>query len=244
MTASVDVMRRILPIDLVGEREGTGAAATDARGSKWDPKRFAEEQIRGLVRRVFLPGWPRPAKQVVCSAANCGMDIAELCFRTAEVLAAEGTQGVCLVETDFEENPFERRYGRTSNDGNVSFEATGAVRTSSRQIKKGLWLVPAISFIGSPENLQNPAILQRRLGQLRREFDYAVIHAAPVGESAAASLLAHLADGLLLAVEAHRTRRMTALRIREHLLAANIRLLGVVLQERTFPIPENLYRRL
>jgi len=31
----------------------------------WDPDAFGEEQIRGLVRQVFLPGWPKPARQVV-----------------------------------------------------------------------------------------------------------------------------------------------------------------------------------
>ncbi len=244
MTAGIGVLRRLLPTEAILDREAVGSAPVDLRGSEWDPKRFAEAQIRGLVQRVFSPGWPRPAKQVVFSAADSGMDIADLCFRTAETLAAEGAQNVCLVETDLYGRPLEQRYGRTSNDGNVSFEATGAVRTSSRQIKKGVWLVPAVVFLGTPENLHNPVVLRSRLGQLRREFDYAVIHSAPVGESEAASLLGSLADGLLLSVEAHRTRRRTALRIREHLLSANVRFLGVVLQDRTFPIPERLYRKL
>jgi hypothetical protein len=104
--------------------------------------------------------------------------------------------------------------------------------------------VRRLAGLGSRENLHNVALLRSRLGQLRREFDYAVIHAEPVGESDSAALLAHLTDGVVLAVEAHRTRRMTAIRIREHLVAANARLLGVVLQDRTFPIPQKIYRRL
>jgi Mrp family chromosome partitioning ATPase len=244
MTAGIGVLCRLLPTEAIENREAVGSAPVDARGSEWDPKRFADAQIRGLVRRVFVPGWPRPARQVVFSAADRGMDIAEVCFRTAETLACEGTQNVCLVETDLDGRPLEQRYGRTSNDGNVSVEATGAVRTSSRQIKKGVWLVPAVVFLGTPKNLHNPTVLRSRLGELRREFDYAVIHSASVGESEAESLLGSLADGLVLAVEAHRTRRRTALRIREHLLSANVRLLGVVLQDRTFPIPERLYHKL
>lgn len=244
MTAGIGVLRRLLPTEAILHRDAVGSTPVDLPESEWDPKRFAEAQIRGLVRRVFSPGWPRPAKQVVFSAADSGMDIADLCFRTAETVAAEGAQNVCLVETDLYGRPLEQRYGRTSNDGNVSFEATGAVRTSSRLVKKGVWLVPAVVFLGTPENLHNPVALRSRLGQLRREFDYAVIHSAPVGESEAASLLGSLADGLLLSVEAYRTRRRTALRIREHLLSANVRFLGVVLQDRTFPIPERLYRKL
>jgi hypothetical protein len=48
----------------------------------------------------------------------------------------------------------------------------------------------------------------------------------------------------VLALDAHRTRRRSAMRIREQLSAANVRLLGAVLRDRVFPIPERLYRRL
>jgi len=196
------------------------------------------------VRRVFLPGWPRPARQVAFCAADCGIDVSELCFRTAETLSTEGADRVCLVETDFEDGRLERRYGRTSNDGDVRFEATGAVRASSRQIRKGLWLAGARAFLGEHGNIHNLPLLRSRLGQLRREFDYAVIHAPSVENSESVALLACLSDGLVLSVEAHRTRRVNAIRIRDRLLGANVRLLGVVLQERTFPIPQRLYRKL
>jgi hypothetical protein len=244
MTASAHIVRPIFPANPAEELASVNTRPMEIRAPEWDPKRFGEEQIRGLVRRVFLPGWPRPARQVVFSAADGDSDVAAVCCRTAQMLATEGAERVCLVETSFGDKPLERRYGGTSIGGDVIFEAAGAVRASSRQIENGVWLVPAVGFLGSPENAHNPALLRSRLGQLRREFDYAVIHAAPVGDSESAALLAPLVDGLVLAVEAHRTRRLTAIRIREHLLAANVRLLGVVLQDRTFPIPERLYRRL
>jgi Mrp family chromosome partitioning ATPase len=244
MTASAHIVRPILSMASSAESAAVHAGPVDIRVPEWDPKRFGEEQIRGLVRRVFLPGWPRPARQVVFSAADGDSDVAAVCCRTAQMLASEGAERVCLVETSFSDRVLERRYGGTSIGGDVIFEAAGAVRASSRQIENGVWLVPAVGFLGSPENAHNPALLRSRLGQLRREFEYAVIHAGPVGDSESAALLAHLADGLVLAVEAHRTRRLTAIRVREHLLATNVRLLGVVLQDRTFPIPEGLYRRL
>jgi len=51
-------------------------------------------------------------------------------------------------------------------------------------------------------------------------------------------------DGVVVAVEANCTRRDSAKRVKETLLAANVNLLGVVLNNRTFPIPEAIYQRL
>ena len=56
--------------------------------------------------------------------------------------------------------------------------------------------------------------------------------------------LGQIADGLVLVLEANATRRESALRIAETLRATQIRVLGAVLNKRTFPIPEGLYNRL
>jgi Mrp family chromosome partitioning ATPase len=48
----------------------------------------------------------------------------------------------------------------------------------------------------------------------------------------------------VLIVEANRTRRETVRRLKEQLEAAQVRILGAVLDQRTFPIPEKLYRKL
>jgi Mrp family chromosome partitioning ATPase len=45
-------------------------------------------------------------------------------------------------------------------------------------------------------------------------------------------------------VEANHSRRDTVRHAKEQLEGAQVRLLGAVLDQRTFPIPEKLYRRL
>jgi hypothetical protein len=242
MTASAGVLRRFLATEAPSVDEVSSSLT--AAPSLWDPNKFGDEQIRSLVRRIFLPGWPRPARQVVFSALDDTGDLSAVCARVARALSMEGAQRVCLVETDFDHRRLEQRYGRTGNDGNSKFDAAGALRESSRQISNGVWLAGANEFLGESGNLHNVVLVRSRFGQLRREFDYSVIHAASLGTSGDAALLGHVADGLIVSVEANRTRRATAVRIRERLLSANVRLLGVVLQERTFPIPQVLYQRL
>jgi Mrp family chromosome partitioning ATPase len=57
-------------------------------------------------------------------------------------------------------------------------------------------------------------------------------------------LLSRWTDGVVLVVEANATRRDAARRVKEILDAAGVSLLGVVLNNRTFPVPEAIYRRL
>jgi Mrp family chromosome partitioning ATPase len=83
-----------------------------------------------------------------------------------------------------------------------------------------------------------------RLLDLRKEFGYLLVDAPPLGADIIASVLGQVTDGVVLVLEAHATRRATARRAKETLEAANVPLLGTVLNNRTFPIPEKLYRRL
>jgi Mrp family chromosome partitioning ATPase len=196
------------------------------------------------VRSVFLPGWPRPAHQVVFSAADDHSDGAAVCIAAAELLARENGVRVCLVEVNLRHPTLEQSFGGTSSNGVVLEGATGSLRKSSRQLRNNLWLVTRALFFGSPENATNLPWLRSRLGDLRREFDYSIVHGPLASGTSDSPLIAHLADGLVLTVDARRTRRVTAQRARDQLVACNVRLLGAVMLDRAFPIPERLYRRI
>ena len=74
------------------------------------------------------------------------------------------------------------------------------------------------------------------------EFNY-VLFGAKITDSAA-PLFGKACDGAVLVLTANLTRREAALRAREILLSWNVKLLGAVLNNRTFPVPESIYRRL
>jgi Mrp family chromosome partitioning ATPase len=85
---------------------------------------------------------------------------------------------------------------------------------------------------------------RERLAELRASFHYLLVSAPALGRETDATWIGQLADGIVLIVEAHQTRRETVRRAKEQLESARVRLLGAVLDQRTFPIPEKLYRRL
>jgi len=68
--------------------------------------------------------------------------------------------------------------------------------------------------------------------------------APPVSELSSVVSLGQRVDGVVLVVEAHDTKRDVAIRAKQEWERGNTRLLGAVLNNRTFPIPPGLYARL
>jgi Mrp family chromosome partitioning ATPase len=107
-----------------------------------------------------------------------------------------------------------------------------------------VWFLSSGSLTPDSPNLLNSDRFKLRFEELRKEFDYVLIDAPSLTRYADATALGRLTDGLVLVLEANSTRKEAALRVMENLRAAQIPVLGAVLNKRTFPIPESLYQRL
>jgi protein-tyrosine kinase len=209
----------------------------------WDPDSFAEEQIRGLVRQIFLPGWPKPARQVVFSPVDPETDISAICMRLGLALAAQVSGTTCLVEANLNSPGLEQVVQKNGHDL-IANQEQSITRDPSRHISNELWLIPRKVFLGENENGLSGPWLRDRLAELRRTFDYTVLYGPPAGAGSEVALLGSLCDGVVLVLEANSTRRLAAQKAKERLHAANARLLGAVLSGRTFPIPDAIYRKL
>jgi len=244
MSTFVDLLPRTL--DDVCEPRTVEIEREESRSlgpAVWDPDAFAEEQIRGLVRQVFLPGWPKPAHQVVFSPVDPETDISAICMQVGLALSAQVSGTTCLVEANLNSPGLEQVVEKNGH-GLIANLERSALRKPSRRLSNELWLVPRNVFFGENENGLSGAWLRDRLAELRKTFDYIVLYGPPAGAGSEAALLGSLCDGMVLVVEANSTRRVAAQKVKERLHAANARLLGMVLSSRRFPIPETLYRRL
>jgi Mrp family chromosome partitioning ATPase len=81
-----------------------------------------------------------------------------------------------------------------------------------------------------------------RLRELTAEFDFSILWCASA--SPLTACIGRACDGLVLVLAANKTRRLVAAQIKEQLRRAHVPLLGTVLAERRFPVPEGLYRNL
>jgi hypothetical protein len=159
--------------------------------SIWNPETFAEEQIRGLVRQVFLPGWPKPAHQVVFSPVDPETDISTICMQVGLALSAQVSGTTCLVEANLNSLGLEQVVERNGHDLIANHERS-AFREPSRRLSNELWLVPRKVFLGENENGLSGTWLQNRLAELRDTFDYTVLYGPPAGVGSEAALMGSL----------------------------------------------------
>jgi len=129
--------------------------------------------------------------------------------------------------------------GTHTNTG--SGEAAVPLRRMAIPIRTNLWLVQALAEDGGRIS---DSRWHAHLCELRTGFEYSIVEGPPAGASSEATAMAQLADGIILVLSARRTRRATARCVKERLEAAQARILGTVLTDRLFPIPESIYRRL
>ncbi len=214
-----------------------------AEPAMWDSDAFAQQQIQGLVRQVFLPGWPKPARQVVFSPVDTETDISAICMEVGLALSAQVSGSTCLVEANPRSPGLEQIVEGNGLDL-VANQESSVLRAPSRRVSSQLWLVPRRVFLAENENQWSGPWLRERLTELRQTFDYTILYGPPAASCSEATLMASLCDGMVLVLQANSTRRTTAQRVKEKLHSSNARLLGAVLSERTFPIPEQIYRRL
>lgn len=110
-------------------------------------------------------------------------------------------------------------------------------------VRSNLFVVP------SPEEvrrigLYQPATLRQVMDTAAPGFDWVILDGPPVLESPDASALGALADGVVLLLQAGRSKRPVVTRAADLLRKAGARVLGSVLNRRVLEIPEFIYRRI
>jgi hypothetical protein len=245
MSSFIDLMPRTLdaPRPDVARPESKAAGAERKRvrfaPAAWDLESFAEDQIKGLARQLYLTG-SKPMRQVVFSAVDGRTEVTQLCRATAEALSEETPEQVCLVDLSLRKRPARREESESYLSPDLDQRG---LREASLQVSPNLWFMSGHVFHGEHTKTISSSWVRSRLAELRLEFDCVVIQTPAAGDSNEALAIARQCDGMVLVLQADSTRRVCARKAIEQLRAAHVRLLGTVLTERTFPIPEAVYRR-
>ena len=202
------------------------------------------EQALRLAHTVFLAAGPSGPRAVVFAAVKPGEGCSYVCGRAAEALAALGAGSVCLVDGNLR-NPSLHRHFRLHSD--LGLLDAILPKQSVRDFVQpagvaGLNVLCAGSSFPDPAGAVNSRILRMCVAELRSTFDYVIVDAPAAAHYADASFLGRLVDGVVLVVEADSTRRHTAQKAKQDLESAGAPVLGVVLNKRTYPIPESIYR--
>jgi capsular exopolysaccharide synthesis family protein len=220
------------------------AVSGNGHRPRFDLEAFSREERMKLVQRLFiLPGPDAPHAVMFCGVET-GDGSSWVCARASETLAAQVESSVCVVDANLRA-PFLHEHFRTDNLCGLTDAVLqpGPIRNFARRLNGGnLWLIPCGLKTADPHALLTSKRFHSLIAELRAEFDYVLLDGPAIKLYVDAVLLGKLADGVVMVLQANSTRRETARRAKESLDLAEVRLLGAVLNKRTFPIPEFLYR--
>ncbi len=201
-----------------------------------------DEEMLRLVQRIFLSANGSTPRQVVLCGVDGENGSSSVCAKSGRALAANITRPVCVVDANVRS---PRLSGLFGVEGTNPFSGPSApLREQCVKIGGNLWLAGPKILADSSRALLPPVELKERLGQLRAEFEYTLIDAPATSVCGDAQLLSLVADAAILVIEANVTRRLSARKAKESLEAAGVHLLGSVLHNRSFPIPEGLYKQI
>jgi Mrp family chromosome partitioning ATPase len=191
------------------------------------------DQISTLVQRLFQRSGGPHIRCVVflgCTETGSGTSV---CARTAQNLAARVQDRVCVVDAKFEYPSMHRFFGKDNVAG--LRDAVSHSRRGDNFVKQveesNLWVLSA----GDPGTGRRAAVSQRGLAEclmeIRADFQYVLIDAPPLSGRSELSALGQVADGAVLVVNAWGVSADMADRGRARLRRANVRLLGMVLNQ-------------
>lgn len=206
----------------------------------------AREEVTKLVHRLFLlPGAAAP-RQVVFAGTEQGNGCSWICAHAADILASQVRGSVCVVDCDLrfatlhEEFQVANHYGLAD-----ALQGGEPIRQFVQQLSQpNLWLLSCGSLSEESPKLLALERMRKRMFELRSEFDYVLLDVAPLSSSNHAVMLGSWCDGVTLVLKENASNRKVAQKALNEFRAVNALVLGAVLNQRTFPIPDSIYRRL
>jgi protein-tyrosine kinase len=110
--------------------------------------------------------------------------------------------------------------------------------------QSSLFMSPSCnSSVSTPEIFKSPTF-DGLCQALRIDFDLVLIDSAPLTASPDGLAIASKVDGVILVVEAEKTRWQTVKQVRESITRVGGNILGVVLNKRRYYIPQSIYKYL
>lgn len=227
--------------DIPEARNRTLRHITNGRGKHVRSDRQDEvtrEESLKLVQTLFPSSSEAPPRAVVFagiqSANNCGW----ICAHAAETLACQKRGSVCLVDANLSSPSLPQVFGVGNHYGLTdALYNSGSIRDFAKVVLPGfLWLLSCGSLTADAAGILKSDAMRLRIAELRREFDYVLIHCPPLNRYADALAVAQLTDGVVLVLDVASTPREQAVKVTENLRAAHIKILGALLNERKFPV--------
>jgi len=205
----------------------------------------AQEVFSGLWVSLFYSGRVSGKTVLICSSTRKEGASTIACGLAVAGAAPTGAARVALVDFNLR-NPSLHKMLRAQGApgiGQVLLEGL-APESAAKQINSGLDLYTVGSADDRFFELLKAEALKKFLDTLRDGYDHVILDAAPVNQFPDAQILADVVGDVVLVARTESTPREAIAQAKKRIEAGGGRLVGTVLNLRTYPIPKFLYNRI
>ena len=198
------------------------------------PESVESEAYRSVRSRLCLSRNGRPKSVIQITSPNRGDGRSTISANLAVSMAQMGRR-VVVVDADFRRPALHAVFGVSRQIGILSVLAGKASLSEAVQATSvaNLSVLPCESPCTGPTDLLAAEPFQKLLDELRSRFDFVLMDTPPVLEASDASVVAHRADAVLLALRNTKHARPLAEQAVQTLIDQDTRLLGVVVNDPT-----------
>ena len=218
------------------------------KAEQWVVPAKVREQYYALRERLLLclDRSKKAGSILAITGSHHGAGVSTVAANFATALARLENGHVLLVDTDLGCPSVHRIFKKKQSPGLTDVLKNGQAGEDAILPSPipNLDILSAGTTNGDPSEIFDSDAFARLLDAVRRNYRFVVIDLPTVSQASWAVGLARLCDGVTLVLEAERSRREVAQRVKEQLIESKAKVLGVVINKRRFRIPGWLYRRL
>jgi capsular exopolysaccharide synthesis family protein len=207
---------------------------------------FMEEQYQKLRRRLSANAKQQTVKVVMVAATTHGEGATTTSAILAATLARSGHSKILLIDANLRTPALDGVFNEdTQHTEGLSDVVAADVPVESAIYQTNfpnLFLLPVGKNHSSPSYLFDGDPITKLLNDLRDRFDFVIIDGAPLNGYSESFFLASKVDGVILVVEAERTKKQVVKKIKKELEWGPVNLLGVVVNKKKNYIPPALER--
>ena len=183
-------------------------------------------------------------KTIMFASTKSGVGASTTAINFATALAKDSEFKVLMVEVNLRTPSLHKTYRIDKTLGMAVLFSNGD--KMAPPIKKvgpdNLYVLQCDRKQSNPLGLFESNHFNHFLKIARKKFDYVILDAPPILSFPESLILCAEVDGVVLVVEAGKTRRQVAVRAKKEVEEAGGRLLGQILNKRDYYIPEWVYR--
>lgn len=196
-----------------------------------EPTSMAAEDYRTLRTSLLYASVDRPPKVIVVTSSGPREGKSTTCANLGVVLA-QASKNTLVVDCDLRRPAMHTIFGLRNFKGVVNvLVGDHDFGEIWHEPLPGLKVMTVGTLPNNPAELLSSMRFAEFLGRARQEFDYVLVDAPPTGAVSDPAILASQADGVLLILDAQKTRKGSFRKAKRDLEAVGAEVLGTVMNK-------------